>query len=554
MTHLIGTSVDITARKEAEKRQEQSRRELQEVLENSPVAIAISIEGRVAMVNPRFVSIIGAEVGDIAADYYVNPHDRDKHLERLRAGETLENVEVQLYNKDREIRDVLISFLTTTYEGKEGYLAWIVDITERKQLERELLEAKETAEILSRDFTNFLDSTADLVYLKDNDLRYRACSRELALLLGYSDWHEIIGKTDEQIRRPSTLIHFEQEPELEVLEQGSSLSLTENIIVRGDRKGILSTIKKPLLNSRGEAVGVLSISRDITEITDMAEELRQALEKAEEATRAKSEFLANMSHEIRTPMNAVIGMTHLALRTDLDRKQRDYLEKIDGSAKALLRIINDILDFSKIEAGGLELETTEFHLDSVIENLSNMLLVQVEEKGLELLFRVDPEVPLNLVGDPLRLGQILLNLVSNAIKFTEQGEIVVSICTKERIGNQILLKFSVKDSGIGLTTAQQRKLFRSFSQADASTTRRFGGTGLGLAISKELAAMMGGEIGVESELTQGSTFWFTVKMEEHQKELRSPLRLAEDFSNMKVLVVDDNRGVHQPGKFISRYF
>jgi len=285
---------------------------------------------------------------------------------------------------------------------------------------------------------------------------------------------------------------------------------------------------------------IAQLSRD-----ELMEELKTAQEKAEEANQAKGDFLANMSHEIRTPMNAIIGMSYLASKTELSEKQRNYVSKIQSSAHALLGLINDILDFSKIEAGKLDMETIEFSLGDVFDNLSTLLSEKALDKNLELLFNVDKEVPYHLLGDPLRLGQILVNLSNNAVKFTEKGEIIVSVKTVENKSGQVVLQFSVKDSGIGLTQEQIGKLFKEFSQADSSTSRKYGGTGLGLTISKKLTEMMNGKIWVESEPGKGSSFIFTATFGLASGFAEKILVPSIDLQGMKVLVVDNNAAARE---------
>ncbi|WP_242023088.1 response regulator [Pseudanabaena mucicola] len=298
--------------------------------------------------------------------------------------------------------------------------------------------------------------------------------------------------------------------------------------------------------------GVLGWLTDISKIKAAEAEMRRAKELAEETTRVKSDFLANMSHEIRTPMNAVIGMTHLALKTDLNPRQHEYLKKIQISSQHLLGVINDILDFSKIEAGKLVIENIDFDLEKVLDNVSTLISEKAALKGLELLFDIDRDLPRNFVGDPLRLGQILINYANNAVKFTDKGEISIIVRLKEYRDTDVVLYLAVKDTGIGLTEEQMRNLFNSFQQADTSTTRKFGGTGLGLAICKRIAQLMGGEVGVDSEYGKGSTFWSTVCLAKSTIPSRR-LVLSKDLQGKRVLVVDDNDNARQVMKDLLEY-
>jgi len=376
---------------------------------------------------------------------------------------------------------------------------------------------------------SIFENSPAIVFLKDLQGRYLAHSPALAENFG-RDGESLVGLSDVDLMGDTADVEAIRREDLRVVREGVVLRATP---VREYPIGIRTHVLHlfPVRDEQGEIYAIGGIAIDVSD-------LKAAQDAAEAATRAKSEFLANMSHEIRTPMNAILGMSHLTLKSGLTPKQHNYVLKVERSAHSLLRIINDILDFSKIEAGKLDVERAAFDLGDVLNDLANLLAVQVGEKGLELLFDLTPGLPRLLLGDPLRLRQVLVNLASNAVKFTERGEVIIGIAEKARDASSVQLHFSVGDTGVEKTEAQRLRLFRAFEQADASTSRRYGGTGLGLAISRSLIGLMGGEVDVRSEPGRGSTFSFELSfgLQADVPVFRPPAALAR----RRMLIVDDN--------------
>ncbi|MGI2260964.1 response regulator [Shewanella sp. GXUN23E] len=383
-----------------------------------------------------------------------------------------------------------------------------------------------------------LNAIPSPMYYRDTEGRYLGVNNGFSDFIGMFET-DILQNVPDALFPPEIAAIFNN-AEKALLETPGTTQYELNLKNADGQQRHVSIYEATYYSSKGAPKGIVGLFVDVTEQKDLELELRSAKDAADDASKAKGEFLANMSHEIRTPMNAIIGMAHLALNSGLNDKQHHYVTKIDNAAKSLLGIINDILDFSKVEAGKLSVENIDFLLDEVLDNLANVIGIKADEKGLEFLFDIEPNLPTALVGDPLRLAQVLINLCGNSIKFTEKGEVIVRVKQTDQFDDGIMLQVEIQDSGIGMTKDQQSRLFKSFSQADGSITRKYGGTGLGLTISKSLVELMGGRIWVTSEPGKGSTFGFTIKAGLQDAKAKRFYQPQEDMSDKRILVVDDN--------------
>ncbi|WP_180132362.1 PAS domain S-box protein [Rhodoferax sp. BLA1] len=557
--NYVAVKEDITERQ----RTEDELRMLYLAVEQSPESVVITnLNADIEYVNQAFTRTTGYSREEalganprLLKNGKTPPQTYEDMWAALVRGDTWRGV---LFNRRKDGSDYEEEVHVTPVRQPDGhithYLAIKEDVTEKRRMTLELAQYRSHLEELVAQRTFDLEQVTDALRLAGEeqmaifetassgmalikDRVFVRCNRRLTELFGWLEGGMVGQRTS--IWYPDAEAEaLGGDPVYEVIWRGQAHT-REQRLKRLDGSLFWVRLTGKAVDVADHSKGTVWVVDDISEERAAAEAMRRAKELAEDAARTKADFLANMSHEIRTPMNAVIGMTHLMLKTELLPRQRDYMKKIMDSGQHLLGIINDILDVSKIEAGKLTIEHIAFDLEKVLGNVSNLIGEKVAAKGLELIFDVDRDVPNNLVGDPLRLTQVLINYANNAVKFTQKGEVDVVVRVREQSDNDVLLYFAVRDTGIGISDEQRSQLFQSFQQADSSTTRHYGGTGLGLSIAKKLSHMMQGEVGVDSVPGQGSTFWFTARLGKGVAAQTSRI-LSADLQGCRALVVDDN--------------
>ncbi|MDH3347847.1 MAG: PAS domain S-box protein [Desulfobulbaceae bacterium] len=557
-TNIVTVNRDVTEQTMAENALRESEQLFKRTFDQAPVGAAIvDLNGHFEKVNAKFCQIMGYSANELL-DFTIFDitHPNDRQIEEKNVSSLLSGNIEQYQNDTRYTRKDgqtvwgrLSLRMVADINGKPLYfLPMIEDITDQKQAVNEY-----------RKLSQAIEQSQVSVVLTDLEGIMEYVNPKFCELTGYSS-EEAIGKNPRILNSGKQSREFYKDL-WDTIKNGKTW---QGELTNKKKTGELyweKAIISPVRDENNQVTHFVAVKENITNIkrinmalkeriTELAEtkrsmlkimkDLKEARHTAEEATRAKSHFLANMSHEIRTPMNAILGLVHLALQTKLNSKQEDYLVKVDRSAHSLLGIINDILDFSKIEAGKLTLEKTEFNLQEVLDDITNIIDLRAQEKGVELIFLIDPKTPTTIIGDPLRLYQVLINLTNNALKFTDNGEIVIEISPGSIIDKRVTLLFAVRDTGIGISRIDQKRLFQSFNQADSSVTRKYGGTGLGLSISKKLIEMMHGTIKVKSQKGHGSTFSFSAIFDLPIAE-PSPRVMPKDLIGLRTLVIDDNQ-------------
>ena len=530
---------DISERVAAEKQMAAREAQFLALLEASPDPMVIAdADGSISRVNraaEQFFGYTRDEMLQRSVEMLMPQTARFRHVsqrgqfakEAVRSG-MARNQRVMALTKDG--RSVPVEINLSPIQTPEGLMvvSSLRDITQRLKIEADLKKAADEQAAVFETATSGMALIRDRVMVRCN-----------------SRLHDILGAAQGSLVGQSTRVLYKDQATYDEMAKiynaiwrGQSGS-AEVELARADGSTFWGRLTGCAVNAEDHSQGSVWVIDDITDDRLAKAAMQYAKEQAEASARTKADFLSNMSHEIRTPLNAILGMAHLLKKTELSPKQVDYLGKVQSAGQHLLGVINDILDFSKIEAGKINIESVPFQLEEVLATVTSLVVEKAAAKGIELVVDVPSSIPGSLVGDPLRIGQVLINYANNAVKFTDKGEISIQVAIEQESAEEVVLKFTVRDTGIGLTPEQMGKLFQSFQQADTSTSRRYGGTGLGLAIAKNLSELMGGGVGVSGEPGVGSSFWFTARLKKSNEAPR-PRMLRADLRGKRVLVVDDN--------------